>query len=251
MQEVIMILQSQQLNKSSILVSNMKAGDVISYLEMCREEKVNLQRGMNFRLGGSYSVILVSLRHNAPYADRIEENGKVLIYEGHDIPKTKGVNDPKLIDQPMKNPRGSLTQNGLFFAAAQKFKNNKIDPELVKVYEKIHSGIWVYNGFFKLVDSWLERSNARQVFKFRLELIEGEVSEAGRLSDLEHSRIIPASVKLQVWKRDKRRCVMCGSTDNLHFDHIIPYSKGGSSLVVENIQLLCARHNLEKRDKIQ
>lgn len=41
------------------------------------------------------------------------------------------------------------------------------------------------------------------------------------------------------------------STDNLHFDHILPFSKGGgTSLKVENIQLLCAKHNLEKRDKI-
>ena len=39
--------------------------------------------------------------------------------------------------------------------------------------------------------------------------------------------------------------------DNLHFDHVIPYSRGGSSLVAENIQLTCARHNLAKHDKIQ
>ena len=229
----------------------MKPGDVISYLDMCREESVNLQRGMNFHLGGNYSVILMSLRTNAPYADRIENNGKVLIYEGHDIPKTKGINDPKLIDQPMRNPRGSFTQNGLFFEAAQKYKNSAADPEIVKVYEKIHSGIWVYNGLFKLIDSWLEISNARNVFKFRLELIEDQMPYSNETHDLEHSRVIPASVKLQVWKRDKGRCVICGSNDNLHFDHIIPYSKGGSSLVAENIQLLCARHNIEKRDKIQ
>ena len=47
------------------------------------------------------------------------------------------------------------------------------------------------------------------------------------------------------------KCVVCGSTVNLHFDHIIPYSRGGSSLVAENIQLMCARHNLAKHDKIQ
>ena len=38
---------------------------------------------------------------------------------------------------------------------------------------------------------------------------------------------------------------------HLHFDHIIPFSKGGSSLVAENIQLLCVRHNIAKRDRIE
>ena len=67
----------------------------------------------------------------------------------------------------------------------------------------------------------------------------------------EHNRMIPPQVKLEVWKRDKGKCVICGSNDNLHFDHIIPFSKGGSSLVAENIQLLCARHNIAKRDRIE
>jgi 5-methylcytosine-specific restriction endonuclease McrA len=56
---------------------------------------------------------------------------------------------------------------------------------------------------------------------------------------------------LTVWRRDRGKCVKCGSSENLHFDHIIPYSRGGSSLVIDNIQLLCARHNLAKHDKIE
>lgn len=228
-----------------------QTGDIISYLDMCHAENVNLQRGMNFRLGGSYSVILMSLRKNAPYADRIEENGTVLIYEGHDIPRTKTAPDPKTVDQPMQNPSGSLTQNGLFYKAAKDFVNKQHDAELVKVYEKIRSGIWTYNGLFTLVDAWLEQSAARRVFKFRLELKESLHDTPREEKELDHSRVIPASVKLTVWKRDKGRCVICGNTENLHFDHIIPYSKGGSSLVAENIQLLCAKHNLQKHDKIQ
>lgn len=86
----------------------------------------------------------------------------------------------------------------------------------------------------------------------QLELLDDEANVInGGEYDIEHNRIIPTSVKLEVWKRDKGRCVKCGSEDNLHFDHIIPYSKGGSSLVAENIQILCARHNLKKRDKIE
>jgi 5-methylcytosine-specific restriction endonuclease McrA len=42
-----------------------------------------------------------------------------------------------------------------------------------------------------------------------------------------------------------------GATDELHFDHVVPLSKGGTSMVEGNIQLLCARHNLEKSAKIQ
>jgi 5-methylcytosine-specific restriction endonuclease McrA len=67
----------------------------------------------------------------------------------------------------------------------------------------------------------------------------------------ERSRIIPTNIKLEVWARDGGKCVTCGATDELHFDHIVPYSKGGTSLKSENIQLLCARHNLSKSAKIQ
>ena len=70
-------------------------------------------------------------------------------------------------------------------------------------------------------------------------------------ADVKRSRIIPSSIKLEVWKRDNGMCVQCQSKDELHFDHILPFSKGGTSIIVENVQLLCARHNLEKSAKIQ
>lgn len=66
------------------------ANEIISYLEMCRRERVSLQRGMNFGLGRSHSVILMSLRTNAPYEDELQDGGTVLIYEGHDEPKNTG-----------------------------------------------------------------------------------------------------------------------------------------------------------------
>ena len=221
---------------------------------MCSEEGVNLQRGMNYHLRGDISVILMSLRPNAPYSDRIEEEGSILIYEGHDVPKNQDNPIPKIVDQSIKNPGGTLNQNGFFNQAAVRYKQGKQDPELVRVYEKLHRGIWVYNGVFSLVDAWQEESNKRQVFKFKLELTEDNILINENIQNdsvLEHNRLIPPKVKLEVWKRDKGRCVKCGSTDNLHFDHIIPFSKGGSSLVADNIQLLCARHNILKRDKIE
>jgi hypothetical protein len=227
--------------------------DVISYLEMCTQEGTSLQRGMNFHLRGNNSVILMSLRPNAPYADRVEEDGRILIYEGHDINKTTDNPIPKIIDQPMNYPGGTLTQNGLFFKAAKAYSNKEKQPELIKVYEKLHAGIWVYNGIFRLTDAWKEKNGNREVFKFKLELSEEILldNQNQQSSNLDHNRMIPPEVKLEVWKRDKGECVICGSTKNLHFDHDLPFSKGGTSLTAKNIQILCAKHNLSKGNKIQ
>lgn len=231
----------------------LRPGEIISYLTMCQHEGVNLQRGMNFHLKGGLSVILMSLRRNAPYADKVEDDGNVLIYEGHDVPRYRGLkHDPKQIDQPMATPAGSLTENGKFFNAAKQYKGNNGLPELVKVYEKIRNGIWTYSGIFELIDAWQEAAEKRKVFKFKLKITNRSEADRGSTSnrDIDHTRVIPTEVKLTVWDRDKGKCVVCGAKDNLHFDHIIPFSKGGTSLKAENIQLMCARHNLDKRDKI-
>lgn len=218
---------------------------------MCQREGSSLQKGMNFRLGGDHSVILMSLRPNAPYQDRIEENGEILIYEGHDAPKTQGVTEPKHLDQPERTARGGLTENGKFHQAAQVAKAGQAAPERVRVYEKIQKGIWSYNGVFHLVDSWRERDAHREVFKFKLVAVAGDEDFSKPVrTDLAHRRIIPTWVKLEVWKRDGGKCVQCGATDELHYDHILPYSKGGTSVTPGNVQLLCARHNLQKGARI-
>ncbi|GAB2468823.1 hypothetical protein GCM10011375_29730 [Hymenobacter qilianensis] len=209
---------------------------------------------MNFQVGGGTTVILMSVRKGAPYADRTEDNGEILIYEGHDVPKNESPS-PKTVDQPMTLPSGKLTQNGKFFQAAEAFKKGGL-PELVKVYEKIKDGIWVYNGVFELIDAWVEESTLenRKVFKFKLNVTDKSINQKNKrveeLKDISHNRMIPTSVKLEVWKRDNGKCTQCGSDDNLHFDHILPFSKGGTSLRSDNIRLLCARHNLQKSSHI-
>jgi HNH endonuclease len=229
----------------------LKPGDVISYFDMCAEEGTSLRRGMNYQLRHRTTVILMSTRPGAPYRDRVQENGRVLIYEGHDNPRPPDGKKPKEVDQEERNPDGSFTQNGQFANAATEYKQGSRGPEVVKVYEKIKTGIWVYNGQFLLADVWRENSEGRGVFKFRLELAEsGELPSTGKM-EIEQTRVIPTAVKLEVWRRDEGKCVKCGAKDNLHFDHIIPFSKGGTSMDATNIQLLCVRHNLEKRDRIE
>lgn len=229
-------------------------GDVVSYLEMCAPFGVNLQRGMNFRLRNSESLILMSIRPGAPYEDRVEQAGRVVVYEGHDEPRRKGGPDPKSVDQPEFQPNGRRTQNGLFIDAVRQFKLGKAPAERVRIFEKIRDGIWVYNGLFELIDGWQETNERRQVFKFKLQIIDelpSNLSPTAARLEIDNDRVIPSSIKVEVWKRDKGRCVQCGCKDNLHFDHIIPYSQGGSSKSADNIQILCAKHNLEKKDNIQ
>lgn len=60
---------------------------------------------------------------------------------------------------------------------------------------------------------------------------------------------IPRVVQREVWQRDGGRCVECSSKAKLCFDHIVPFSKGGSN-TVRNLQLLCERCNLSKGNRI-
>jgi len=233
-------------------VDDVSPGDVLSHTEMCARENKNLQAGMHYRIAPTHSVLLMSTRKGAPYTDDVLEDGQVLVYEGHDVPRSEANPDPKTVDQPLFTPKGTPTQNGRFYRAAESFRNGESAVELVRVYEKVRPGIWVYNGVFRLADAWQESDGNRLVCKYRLEATDDETpaSETSN-GDLEHTRVIPSTVKREVWMRDGGQCVECGSDENLHFDHIIPYSLGGSSLTSENVQLLCAKHNLAKHDRIQ
>ena len=81
-------------------------------------------------------------------------------------------------------------------------------------------------------------------------------TRAGLLQEIQNqrdnnkrSRYIPQSVVGAVFHRDGCRCVICGSTENLQLDHIIPHSLGGAN-TIENLQVLCQKCNLEKSNKI-
>ena len=56
---------------------------------------------------------------------------------------------------------------------------------------------------------------------------------------------IPDDAKKAVWVRDGGRCVQCGSSVNLQFDHVIPLAMGGGSDEA-NLQLLCSDCNRQK-----
>lgn len=56
---------------------------------------------------------------------------------------------------------------------------------------------------------------------------------------------ISVIVKREVFDRDGGRCIQCGSTEHLEYDHRKPWIMGGSD-EISNIQLLCRSCNRRK-----
>lgn len=70
-------------------------------------------------------------------------------------------------------------------------------------------------------------------------------SNKNNFNRISRSRTISREVMEEVFIRDKGKCQTCGSSENLEFDHILPYSKGGNN-TSNNIQLLCFECNRKK-----
>lgn len=81
-------------------------------------------------------------------------------------------------------------------------------------------------------------------------LIPVDVAAMPRAKEIKQRReAIPRAVQREVWQRDGGRCVECGSKERLCFDHMVPFSRGGSNSV-RNLQLLCEGCNLSKGNRI-
>ena len=221
--------------------------EILTYWEMCAREKGSLQRGMYFRERPSHSVVLMSRRPGASYEDSLSEDGTELLYEGHDVRREPGV-DPKSADQPWTLPSGEPTENAKFAGAIEEAA---APTPLVRVYEKLRPGIWSDKGLFELMGYDYADAGTRKVFKFRMRLSDAPDEFVDAQDTRDFKRAIPAWVKQAVYKRDKGRCVLCGADDQLHFDHELPFSKGGTGLTPNNVRILCARHNIQKGAKIE
>jgi len=78
------------------------------------------------------------------------------------------------------------------------------------------------------------------------------IKEIGSIFKHKTKREPSSRLKVQVLMRDGNKCRLCGITvtgENIHFDHIKPWSKGGET-ILDNLQVLCAEHNLAKGDLV-
>ncbi|MFI1919942.1 TerD family protein [Nocardia sp. NPDC020380] len=82
--------------------------------------------------------------------------------------------------------------------------------------------------------------------------VEGALRVAKRLAlspGRRDTRTIGQDIKAQVWQRDGGKCVECGDSHYLEFDHIIPLSRGGATSAA-NLQILCRACNRAKGARI-
>ena len=87
-------------------------------------------------------------------------------------------------------------------------------------------------------DVWLRKCPACSVVKPR--------KTSDYTQTKKNSRFISDKLRYRVLKKDNFKCCACGASPakdpsvDLHIDHIIPWSKGGKT-VIENLQTLCSR----------
>ncbi|MDV4026207.1 hypothetical protein CMT52_17895 [Elizabethkingia anophelis] len=109
----------------------------------------------------------------------------------------------------------------------------------------------------KNIDEWEEEQIVRGKIlkkhkeKYLHKKIKQEMIDEGTIKIINKKRRepIPQDTQDAVWNRDGGKCVKCGSSEKLEFDHIIPFSKGGSN-TYRNLQLLCENCNRVKSNKI-
>lgn len=145
---------------------------------------------------------------------------------------------------PVGNGTLALTNKHLYFSSTN--KNFRIRLDRIVTVTPYEDGIGIQKDgvsskpmIFSNIDGW-----------FYYNFIQNSDNIVESLSKSEtRLRKISQTVKDRVWNRDQGKCVKCGSNEKLEFDHIIPFSKGGSN-TYRNIQLLCEACNRSKSNQI-
>lgn len=109
-----------------------------------------------------------------------------------------------------------------------------------------HQYITRFGNWRNALQAFVEYINSDKIIEENETIIEPIITE--QIFKHKTKRIPSERLKVQVLMRDGNKCKLCGITltgENIHFDHIHPWSKGGET-ILENLQILCAPHNLAK-----
>ncbi|HEY7293524.1 MAG TPA: HNH endonuclease signature motif containing protein [Dehalococcoidia bacterium] len=114
--------------------------------------------------------------------------------------------------------------------------------------------LWYFLDRFYWDDDGLSADDIKALVLLRERRLQQKVQTARSLMYAEAAgrpvRIaIPAELRRAVFERDGGRCVECGSTFDLQYDHVLPVARGGAT-TLENLQILCAECNRRKSDTL-
>ena len=130
----------------------------------------------------------------------------------------------------------------------RQYSDNKIDK-----FESVHNVYLqeIFDLSYDQFDKFKKREiiNALERGADITELDTATYPKSANIKSVVAGRNITQEVKDLVWNRDSGKCRECESNQLLEFDHIIPFSKGGSN-TYRNIQLLCQTCNRKKSGKI-
>jgi hypothetical protein len=131
-----------------------------------------------------------------------------------------------------------LSQSGGFDVQWKRIMRIERQPSGVYLQLSTKKG----NGYYQVADPMLVEAVLETIVKMANRGLVSQFADAA-------SRHIPQDVKIAVWQRDRGKCVQCGESSYLEFDHIIPFGKGGAS-TFNNVQLLCRKCNLAKGGRL-
>jgi 5-methylcytosine-specific restriction endonuclease McrA len=128
--------------------------------------------------------------------------------------------------------------------------------EMIRLNSKYSEGPYInkFGSWRKALEAFVEYINSdfnenQEVERNEIENNESEIEQENDKGYRHKTkRDISNRLKVQVLIRDGNKCRLCGVTvtgENIHFDHIKPWSKKGET-ELDNIQVLCAEHNLAK-----
>ncbi len=123
--------------------------------------------------------------------------------------------------------------------------------EMIKPLSKFHINTYThrYETWRKALLKFVEYINSDEEQNKEIEEKNYNITQEDEII-FKHTtkRNISERLKVRVLMRDGNKCRLCGvivTGENIHLDHIKPWSKEGET-VLENLQVLCTKHNIAK-----
>lgn len=126
--------------------------------------------------------------------------------------------------------------------------------EPVQLWRDGRRNLWQFLDGFWWDDDGLDAEDIKALILQRRRRLEQKLQSARSLMRAEESGRptragIPTELRRVVFERDGGRCVECGGSFDIQYDHILPVAHGGAT-TLENLQILCAECNRRKSDSI-